>query len=509
MKTLAASSVVRPADISADISFFSLIETRAPAIIRWALLAYVLIYRVLTPGVVALTSNEIVAYLPLRVVTAGLAELIAVAPVVFLRGVGLFHPLAFPVLFVIAFDIAFQPFHLLFPFLLSAKPIFSISPSWSVYLGALSDVEYSLYQSYFSSVTVLFSVSTISGFYITKVRAPVLGYSFNSRALSAAAGGYVILAIASGWAFIRVRGGVEAQILSFYEGRFESLSGFGVFTVITKVSSVAVLLWLAASKNAERSILFWILFVALLPVYWLVDGSRSSVIVMLMTMLIVYSLKHRKIPFVMASWAAVVAFVIFGLLGLLRQDYHAEAVDFSVFDLKRASEWIAASQGETNKRAEEEGDLAAFVAAHESGLLLGKSYLSVLAYPVPRALWPEKPKNIFTYNTWVAFMGNSDDDVAPEIWGIPANSVSEAYWNFNLPGVVFVGLLVGGGLRFGFNLFKANPTIPWVPVLYIQLLLYFNGGSRWMFYLIQNLVGLFIILFMAKFIDIVFYRRRS
>lgn len=487
-------------------NLFNLIEDGMSRRVRTLIVLYVLIYRILTPPIAALISNEIPELFGLRVITNSLFELATIIPVIFFRKVGYFHPLVFPVLYGIAFNVAFQPITIFLPFLLSGEPWFTESPSWSILLSSLTPTDYSVVYSYYNVVGILYWLSLYAGFFYSRGKEPLASTRSDRIGVPGGAMIFLTLAILSGWIFIASRGGIEAQILSFYTGRYKTLSGSGVFTVITKVASVAVLMWMASSSKSGRKPIFWIYVSLLLPIYWLVDGSRSSTLLMIMAMIIVASMKRGAIPYYAASMAAVIALTLFGLLGLLRQDYHATSVDLEVFSADRAGEWLEASTEETKKRASEEGNLAAFVAGIETDRLYGSSYLSVLAYPIPRAIWADKPKNIFTYNTWVAFMGHSSEDQAPSVWGIPTNSISEAYWNFGLLGVIFVGAFVGTGLRFALRLFKRNPYQPWACVFYLEFLLYFNGNSRWALYLIQNLVGLVIVVILAKILSNYFSR---
>lgn len=479
-------------------SLYYLVEGGMSASVRLLIATYILIYRVLTPPIVASGSMDVSLPFLLRAVANGLMEFILIIPILFIRKVGYFHPLVFPVLYSIAFAVAFQPIHLLFPFVLASQPWFDISPSYSATLQQLDADSYIFIYTYYYLVSALFWICTYCGFYAVKFKTTPESKVHGSSSVVFGAQVYLVIAILLGWAFIMSRGGISAQILSFYSGRYQSMSGSGVYTVVTKVASVAILIWMVAAPKAERQPLFWIFFGALLPIYWLVDGSRSSVLLMIMSVIVVLSMKRGKIPVMACVSTAIAAIIIFGMLGMLRQNFNSTQVDYSAFNANRMSEWIEASDLETKKRAAEEGDLSSFANAVSGQYLYGKSYLSVLAYPIPRALWPNKPKNIFTYNNWVSFLGNSPDDPAPQIWGIPTNSISEAFWNFGLIGIVVVGLTVGIGLKFATDLFRSRPYEPWICVLFVEFLLYFNGGSRWALYLIQNLAGLLIIIMIAK-----------
>ena len=225
-----------------------------------------------------------------------------------------------------------------------------------------------------------------------------------------------------------------------------------------------------------------------------------------MMILIVLTFRDAKLPMRLALVAGALAMVSFGALGMLRQNYNSSSVNFDILSVDRFGDWLDASRAETIKRAGEEGDLAAFVAADEKLLLWGKSYLSVVAFPVPRGLWPQKPKNVYTYTNWIAFDGNDDGDMAASTWGIPTSSIAEAFWNFWWAGPVIVGGILGFILAMAQNLFRVNRYNPIIVVVYIQILVYFNASSRWALYFIQNSAGLAIMIFGAVVVDM-FLRR--
>lgn len=484
--------------------YYCMIEEPIPVFVRKLILAYVILYRIITPMLAAAWMGEDVAYPLLRILTLSLMELIIVAPIFVFRRVGYFHPLAFPFFFGLAFDLAFQPMHVLLPFFVAARPIFESSPSYAIVLTYLSREDYSIYNSLLQVATTIFYLFSFIGYKYGGVKKYKEIGSLRPSALVYSAIVYLCISVLCGWLFVASRGGIQGQILSFYEGRYNSLSGLGVFTVPTKVGSVALLLWLAAADKAERTLFFVIMMVALIPIYWLVDGSRSSIALLIVMILIVISLRDSRLPKKLGVVSALFAVIAFGALGMLRQDYNSSSVNFDILNADRFNEWLEASRTETIKRAGEEGDLAAFVVANTKLLLLGKSYLSVIAFPVPRGLWPDKPKNVFTYTNWIAFQGNDDATMAPNTWGIPTNSIAESFWNFGWAGPPIVGGLLGFFLARTQRFFSFNRSNPVVLVFYVEMLVYFNASSRWSMYLIQNLTALAILVIGANLIHLAF-----
>ena len=237
--------------------FYATIEGQIPEGVRVAIFLYIIVYRILTPVISSIIVGDQVAYMVLRVMTTTLVELTIAAPILFFRRIGYFHPLAFPFFYGLAFDLAFQPLHIFMPFISPTRPIFEISPSRAIFLRNLNDVDYSIYTCQLQIATVLFYIFTYIGYYLYKRRSRHPFRLISSQALIVSAFGYICVALLAGWTFILIRGGIQQQILAFYEGRFTTMSGLGIFTVPTKVGSVALLLWMAAAEKAERTIPFY------------------------------------------------------------------------------------------------------------------------------------------------------------------------------------------------------------------------------------------------------------
>ncbi len=480
-------------------NFFEAVTIRPSRPLWIAIMVYVLVYRIVTPPVNAYVMDTGASLIWLRALSNALYQGTLFFPILFMRRVGIFHPLAFPALYDAAFSVVFDPAHLFLPFLAADRQFLAASTSYSIFLWGVGGEQYANLNIKLDIVCSIFLIFTYAGFMLLRSKGR-MGASRKQdidRFIPIASACYLMLAILGGFVFIMARGGVEQQILSFYKGRYETLSGLGVFSTPVKTAVIALMLWVAATPGRRLPLPLAILGLCLIPPYWLVDGSRSSLIILLLSVIVIYALKARAIPKKALVVAGTFAFIAFGLLGLLRRDYHATEVNFSVFSGAGLLEAVQASQSETNKRGAEEGDIAVVKAMDRMGPLMGRSYLSVLALPIPRAVWPDKPKNIFTYVNWVAFQGKPIDSLAPNTWGIPVRSATEAYWNFGYFGLTFIGLLVGVGQRYMFNVLRDNPASVPLAVLYVESLLYLNGGSRWAFYFIQNGATLLLIIGLA------------
>jgi len=179
--------------------------------------------------------------------------------------------------------------------------------------------------------------------------------------------------------------------------------------------------------------------------------------------LIVYTLRNRKIPFAQAGSLGLIFFLLFGLLGQIRKSSTYTGGDFSWNKIEYViDENIDYAIEETEKWASLGAEIATYYAVPEKvDFLYGKSYMAFLAFWVPRVVWPGKPHGVGYYTGRVIFGGSS---------GIPPSSAAEAYWNFNLFGVIIIPFLGGMLIRFFTNLYLYNFYHPGIVALYSIIL---------------------------------------
>ena len=109
-------------------------------------------------------------------------------------------------------------------------------------------------------------------------------------------------------------------------------------------------------------------------------------------------------------------------------------------------------------------------------LLLGRSYLTLVALPVPRAVWPGKP------GTPGKLAGQRFYGVRA---GIPPGAVGEAYWNLHVPGVILIYLLFGVFHRFATAFLLRYRDAPGAVALYAPSVFFLqpsvNATAEWIF----------------------------
>jgi hypothetical protein len=236
--------------------------------------------------------------------------------------------------------------------------------------------------------------------------------------------------------YLAGKGGLSAHMVSWAQGRRVTLAGDFYWFQISNLGTSACLIWLATDRKVFRSVPFWLCAAVSLSLQFLASGSRSSVIYALVTGFLVWMLRERTFAPTRAVVLAITGIVLLGVLGNLRVSTWQGSVDwtaltgasFSRSGLQGTSEIVA-------RRTVADGALPILARVPESvGHLYGSSYLAVLTLPIPRGLWPGKP-GMVGGRVGRTFFGTRA--------GVPPTALGEAYWNFNVPGVLFAFAVLG------------------------------------------------------------------
>jgi hypothetical protein len=274
--------------------------------------------------------------------------------------------------------------------------------------------------------------------------------------------------------FMQSQGGISAHLGSFGGGRFRALAGTGHIRVLISAGTVAVLAWYALSRTATRNPLFWVVSALAVPSSFFVSGSRSGVVEVLVLFVVVWMVRHHKVPSIRIAVLGVVALVLLGSLGALRRSaMQGGQVDWTVLSSTGAAESVQAARAEIEERGSNSGYLAIVAKVpNEVGYLYGKSYVGTLLFFVPRAIWKEKPRGPGAMVSAHIFSGRplNEDAGIYQGGGVPPGSVGEVYWNFALPGVVLVFMLFGMFHRWMAATFVRYSHAPAIGLLYVLLI---------------------------------------
>jgi len=100
---------------------------------------------------------------------------------------------------------------------------------------------------------------------------------------------------------------------------------------------------------------------------------------------------------------------------------------------------------------------------------------------IPQAVWEEKPPGVAGMVNYAIRGGGEVEDLGvgkstPS--GRPISHVTEAYWNYYIPGVILILIAHGWFHRWLANVFVRYANLPVVQLLYIKALgLNFSSGS--------------------------------
>lgn len=446
---------------------------------RIGIITYVLLYEWFFPFVATMGSSDADALLLSRVLMRFVHVLLICWPLVFYRReYGFLHPLILPVLFSTLKEIAKFPMALFMPF---DFPLFSFdvtSLSSALSIRGLSDSELAWMRLEYEAVQALALICYYVGYFAFR-RARLAKIRFypprHLASISFAATMTCVLVAAF---FIQVYGGgLSKHLVAMRSGRIEQFEGLGQFLQIAAFAILPVLVWFTHIRRPFLNPWWLTALAAATLAAILTTGSRSSFIYPLIILTFLWWRKAGRVLIGPSLALVLVAIAVVGGFGAIRQDYGSHTIDTSVFSFDALADNVIRAQAEFKSRRAEEADFAAFVGAR-NGSLWGRTYVGGAAFFIPRAVWRDKPRSADTYNMAVNFAGRSIENYdSGRIWGIPVNAVSEAYWNFHLPGVVVVFLLLGCFHRCLSVLVLHNKGVPAVLVVAIWISINFSGTS--------------------------------
>lgn len=356
---------------------------------------------------------------------------VRVAPVLLYRPeYGWFHPLVFGALFGVLG-------------LVRAFPIYAFGLEAHLALPARSPGDLSALIAWELVLTTLSVLAYYAGFfYLPTWRVPELNFS-RVRHLRLKVVATVALSALAFYVYLQGQGGLYAHIVSWGQSRSVALAGEFYWLTLPTFAMYACLLWFASERDATRLPLFWACTAVSLIMTFLTAGSRSSIVYSMILGLLLWMIHTRRVPVLRTLALAVVAMLIMGVLGEVREATWEGKV--SVKDLSGISRLETITSFVSGELADRSSSLRPILPVlarvpDEVGHLYGSSYLAVVTLPVPRKLWSGKP-GLVGGQTGKVFFGYSNT-------AVPLGALGEAYWNFNTPGVILVFALFGAFHRW-------------------------------------------------------------
>jgi oligosaccharide repeat unit polymerase len=250
-----------------------------------------------------------------------------------------------------------------------------------------------------------------------------------------------------------------------------TLGGHWVF--FAGLLAPACLVWLTLRPADLSKPAFLFLFSLSLLMGFLTTGSRSGLIMMLLFILVIKMLQVKRIAYLRAIVVSVFALLALGILGEFRSQ---SFVARDLGDIQLESGVIGGLERGWDTLTGYAGRVSGLYAVlalvpNQFDYLWGQSYLSIIAAPIPRTLWENKPiaggrlAGIVLFGRGVA--GG----------GVPPGNIGEAYWNFGVTGVFGVMFLYGVALRWLAAIYQANQGERWIIVIYVLTLFLFQPNS--------------------------------
>lgn len=320
---------------------------------------------------------------------------------------------------------------------------------------------------------------------VRRVRVPEIMFRFpEPRAILAKMLLVSAIALAAFLVLVREAGGIGGLLLQRGVASDEQVTAQlgGHWTFLAGSLRYACLVWLVLHPEVWKKPAFLAFFALSLFLSFGANGSRGGVIVPVLIAISIWSLHHRRIPYVPIFIAAIAVLSSIGILGEFREQTRgADAIG----DVQVQSGFVGGVERGAHviaQRAEEISGVYAILGKVPHGVdhLYGASYLSVPAIPIPSALWKGKPEAGGSLNAKLIFN--------EPLNAIPPGNVGEAYWNFHIPGVIVVFFLWGALLKLVACFFADNRQNKAAIVFFVLTIFYLQPNSVAVYKWLQALV---------------------
>jgi hypothetical protein len=185
-------------------------------------------------------------------------------------------------------------------------------------------------------------------------------------------------------------------------------------------------------------------------------------------------------------------FVAIGFLGAIRTSSWTGGTAAQTAQTSSWSQSFTRAQQEVEARNSANASIPVAARGFEvtGGLLLGRSYASVVTSLVPRPLWPDKPRGVGSLYAQL-FLGAQLSGTT-----IPVTPEVEMYWNFGIAGVIVLSILYGAVLRGAYNFFWRRYPNAFATVFYLFVITSFQISSDRLTRLEQRM-GLILLCYLA------------
>lgn len=301
-----------------------------------------------------------------------------------------------------------------------------------------------------------------------------LPQSFNADRFNIAMLIGILLSVSAFMGLVISRGGLQQHLLSLSFGRFAELQGLGPLLVLSKLSYVALLVWLSFDPNIWRKFIFQISVLLVIFVTFMTAGSRGSTLALVVTLGMTWFIRTGRVPLKTAFFLVPLLFFAYGSLTVLRTASTSSQSPIERLLHAEAGDVVNAASRELKSRELASGAVPVLSEGYEAtgGPLWGQTYIAALTWFIPRALWEEKPRGAGSLYAQL-FLGAKREGTT-----IPIGATAEAYWNFWIPGVILIYVVWGFLIAWFFCLFIRLKSDPFILTAYILFITQFSMTSE-------------------------------
>jgi oligosaccharide repeat unit polymerase len=453
---------------------------------------YFVVYEVTVPILKMLLIESIAPYAFTRFLLYLIHKFLLFAPIFFLRKQsGVFHPLIFLTFLSVAQSIMEEP-NQLFSFLMLESVLGKVHVT-SGPLTTYNQAELSFLEIKLLLLTILAQISLYIGYFVNIRWNTFKLPQWPPKRLKIIVLPIILVSLIGIVVYVQSRGGLTTHFSSFGLGRENAVGEDGFIHVLINFGFLAMLIWFTFDDKAYKNPFFWFAFATTIPAQFVLRGSRSSLIFAALLVLLMYMIKSKKIPAAKIIVLSIMAMIAIGVLGALRKStFGNRQVNWEILSDFSIGSSFELYMNDVAGREGQQPELTALAKGVQTqGLLWGQTYLGGFFFFIPRAIWSDKPHSI-GYYTGTLLYGSQG--------GKPPGDVVEAYWNFHVPGVIFVFFLYGTFLNWLARMLVANSGNAAFYVIFIIVLFYFRPSNLGLIKGFQQLLPLLLLLWLIRVI---------
>lgn len=232
----------------------------------------------------------------------------------------------------------------------------------------------------------------------------------------------------------------------------------------------AIIAWAEFLESDRPTISSWGLILSILVTlsifFATFRGSRSLLIRFILVFMIIFHYRRHRLKFKSLVVVGLIATILSNGLLYLRELHQSGSIDTGLF-FSSPYELFHSTFGMVRGRFTMVAHIVNMT-PEELEFRYGTTFFKWIVFPIPRAIWSEKP----------VFLGR---ELSIRVFGMPTNGtpptiIGELYLNFWIPGIIIGMLLLGAYIRLIIDLFENRRSSSMAAgVLYGVICAYFVG----------------------------------